>query len=106
MSYKKSKQTPPFSPSLLASTAAAMASVFGLATPHIGYAADVVVNGLTNTKVTSSSNGATVIQIAPTKSDGTSYNGFTLFNATNAKGTVFNNSVLTTTSSAAISRTL
>lgn len=100
MSYKKSKQTPPFAPCLLASAVAAMVSAFGLMTPHIGYAADVVVNGLTNTKVTSSSNGATVVQIATTKSDGTSYNGFTLFNATNAKGTVFNNSLQTTTSSA------
>lgn len=100
MSYKKSQPVPPSSLSLVAGTVAAMLSTLGLALPQTGYAADIVVNGQTNTKVTSSSNGATVIQIATTKSDGSSYNGFALFNATNPKGTVFNNSLQASTSSA------
>ncbi|MBI2732748.1 MAG: hemagglutinin repeat-containing protein, partial [Aquabacterium sp.] len=77
-----------------------MLTAVGVMAPRMGYAADVVVNGQTNTKVTSSSNGATVIQIAPTRSDGSSYNGFSLFNATNPRGTVFNNSLQTTASGA------
>ena len=77
-----------------------MVSALSCFTPQLGYAADVTPNGQTATKVVSSSNGATVIQIAPTTTDGTSYNGFSLFNASNAKGTVFNNSTQATTSSA------
>lgn len=100
MSYQQSKPVAPFPPSLIAGTVASMLSAIGLMLPMMGYAADVVVNGQTGTKVTSSSNGATVIQIATTKSDGTSYNGFALFNATNPKGTVFNNNAQTSTSTA------
>jgi hypothetical protein len=100
MNYKNRLSTLYGAPRLAVNTLALAVAAAWLCAPTMGHATDVVTNGQTNTSVTSSSNGATVIQIATTQSDGTSYNGFSVFNANNANGTVFNNSTQTTTSSA------
>lgn len=75
----------------VASVCATLANLLALGMPAVAHASEVVANGQTNTSVTTSSKGATIVQIAAPNANGTSYNGFTAFSATNARGTYFNN---------------